>query len=143
MIERATQQLEQVDHDYHFASQLAHKHTMKDMLDLAKKHYGSKEEYWFLIGSDLFEHMHQWHDLSGATEYGGFVVALRDDHTMQWLDERISALKNTGLILNIVVITNSHPHVSSGKIRTDIKNHLPVFELAQNVQDYINSHQLY
>jgi nicotinic acid mononucleotide adenylyltransferase len=63
MIERATQNIEAADHDYHFSAQLARQCTIADVLAKAEKHYGADHEYWFLVGSDIFEHMHQWHDV--------------------------------------------------------------------------------
>jgi nicotinate-nucleotide adenylyltransferase len=141
MIERATESIPQVDHDYEFAAHLSHQHTMKDMLKKAADHYGAEHEFWFLVGSDVFEHMHQWHDLIKSHEYGGFVVALRDDHTHEWLEERKQQLSE--LAVSIIVIDNNHPHVSSSKIRTDSKNGLVLATVSKNVADYIQKHQLY
>ncbi len=141
MIERATEELGQVDHDYEFAAQLSHQHTMKDMLKNASKHYGKEHEYWFLVGSDVFEHMHQWHDLIKSHEYGGFVVALRDDHTVQWLEEKQLELKDR--IKSLIVIANNHPHVSSSKIRSLSKQNLPLANVSENIAHYIQNHQLY
>ncbi len=141
MIERATEGISQVDHDYQFAARLSHQHTMKDMLKKAVDHYGVEHEFWFLVGSDVLEHMHQWHDLIKSYEYGGFVVALRDDHTHEWLEERKKQLSD--FAESIVVIDNNHPHVSSSKIRTDSKNGLELLTVSKNVAEYIQAHQLY
>lgn len=141
LIERATQDIPQVDHDYEFAAHLSHKHTMKDMLQKSSEHYGVEHEYWFLVGSDVFEHMHQWHDLIKSHEYGGFVVALRDDHTAAWLEQRRRELKE--FAQTVLVIENNHPHVSSSKIRNESKQEQPLSNVPQNVANYIQQHQLY
>jgi nicotinate-nucleotide adenylyltransferase len=141
MIERAMQTIPEVDHDYKFAAHLSHQHTMKDMLQKAKEHYGDANEFWFLVGSDLFEHMHQWHDLISHHEYGGFIVALRDDHTMEWLENRRAQVSEVAG--KIVVITNNHPHVSSSKIRESAKLGILTTEVPQNVSDYMVRHNLY
>lgn len=141
MIERATEKISQVDHDYGFAAKLSHQHTMNNMLKKAAEHYGDEHEFWFLVGSDLFEHMHQWRDLVSRGEYGGFIVALRDDHTMQWLEERRAQVADVAN--KVIVIANNHPHVSSGKIREAAKNGQTSSEASQNVADYIRIHQLY
>lgn len=141
MIERATQDIPQVDHDYGFAAKLSHQHTMKNMLNKAVEHYGKEHEFWFLVGSDLFEHMHQWRDLVSHHEYGGFIVALRDDHTMQWLEERRT--KVAEVANKVIVIANTHPHVSSSKIRESVKNSQPSHEISPSVAGYMQTHQLY
>jgi nicotinate-nucleotide adenylyltransferase len=141
MIERATDSISQVDHDYGFAAQLAHQHTMKDMLQKAVGHYGKENEFYFLVGSDLFEHMHQWRDLVSHHEYGGFIVALRDDHTMQWLEERRAQVADVAN--KVTVIVNNHPHVSSSKIRQSAKNGEVSAEVSANVNEYMQTHKLY
>lgn len=143
MIERATESVENVDHDYVFASQLARQHSMKDMLGLAKKHYSSKNEYWFLVGSDVFEHMHQWQDLVENDEYGGFVVALRDNHTAEWLAEKQSATQLLGISAKMILIPNLHLHISSSFIRTSIKRGIVPENVPKQVYKYISVHNLY
>lgn len=141
MIERATEKVEQVDHDYQFAAALAHQHTMKDMLAQAQQHYGKEHPFWFLVGSDLFEHLHQWHNLIGAEQYGGFVVALRDDHTKTWFEGQKQVLKD--FTESVVIVNNPYPHVSSSKIRVDTKEGRVSTAVPQNVAEYIANHNLY
>lgn len=144
MIERATESIDRVDHDYGFASQLSHQHTMKDMLDVATRQYGEDSEVWFLVGSDIFEHMNKWQSLLKCEEYGGFVVALRDDHTREWLEEKIEHLTDKFGQLNIRVFESKHPHVSSSKLRSQIKdNYLELAELPKSAAEYIFKHRLY
>lgn len=143
MIERATESTQQVDHDYNFANQLAHKHTMRDMLDVSQKHYGENNEYWFLVGSDIFEHMSQWRDILSDNEYGGFIVALRDDHTSDWLSQKIDKLKQTIPTGSHIVLESTHPRISSSAIRQDIKNQKPVDDVPKQVLSYASEHQLY
>lgn len=143
MIERATEKLAEADHDYEFSNQLAHQHTLQDMLSTARAHYGNQHEFWFLVGSDIFEHIHKWQDITKQHEYGGFVVALRDEHTKEWLDEAIKELIKHNIKLNIKLIENAHPHISSGKIREQISlNEHPV-DLPEDVYKYIIKHGLY
>lgn len=141
MIERATEQIFQVDHDYKFAAALAHQHTMLNLLQLAKTHYGDNNGFWFLVGSDVFEHMHKWKDVIGAHEYGGFVVALRDDHTREWLQKRYVALPKPGS--QIIVVENHHPHTSSSAIRRAAYEGNELQQVPVNVAQYIAQHQLY
>ena len=141
MIERATEQIEQVDHDYNFAATLAHQHTMKNMLQCARTHYGAEHEYWFLVGSDVFEHMHRWQEVLRAEEYGGFVVALRDDHTLEWLQQRYLRLPEPGS--QLVTIENQHPHTSSSAIRQAAREGAALQQVPSNVAEYIVQHQLY
>lgn len=143
MIERATQSIQQVDHDYSFASQLSHKHTMKDMLSIAKKHYGADNQFWFLVGSDVFEHIHQWKDVVAETEYGGFIVALRDDHNSDWLNDKIKILKDKLSIESVIVLESSHPRISSSNIRENIKNSSISKDLPPEVLSYVILHKLY
>ncbi len=140
MIERATQDITLVDHDYGFAAKLSHQHTMKDMLENAHKHYGANNEYWFLVGSDVYEHIHQWHDLLTEHEYGGFVVALRDDHTKSWLEVRAQSIP---IKPNTIIIQSGHPHVSSSLIRSLAQQNQIPQDVPTGVMEYITSHQLY
>lgn len=143
MIERATESIEKVDHDYSFASQLAHKHTMQDMLAVAKNHYGPENQFWFLVGSDVFEHMHQWTNILSKNEYGGFVVALRDDHTNDWLKQKTELLKERMPVNSIVVLDSTHPRISSTRIRDNIKSNLNSKDLPDQVLSYAVRHKLY
>lgn len=140
MIERATQEIENVDHDYGFAAELSHQHTMKNMLEVARKHYGNQNEYWFLVGSDIYEHIHQWHDLLKEHEYGGFVVALRDDHTKSWLQSR---QQNLPIAPKTIVIQSGHPHVSSSGIRALAQQNQIPQDVPSPVVNYIQTHNIY
>lgn len=143
MIERATEQLPEADHDYNFSNQLAHQHTMQNMLVTARRHYGSEHEYWFLVGSDIFEHMKRWHDVVAQQEYGGFVVMLRDDHNEQWLHERLNELQERGNQVKVELIINHHPHISSRKVRDQVANEQTPTNLPSTVHHYIVGHNLY
>lgn len=143
MIERATDTIEEADHDYRFSNKLAHQFTMKNMLMTARDHYGDEHEVWFLVGSDIFEHMKRWHDTLEQHEYGGFIVMLRDDHTEEWLNEKLAELEDTGNPVRIILIKNNHPHISSRKIRDAIAAQQAPGELPDAAQRYIAEHQLY
>lgn len=143
MIERATQSTLHVDHDYNFANQLAHKHTMRDMMTVAKQHYGEDNQYWFLVGSDIFEHFHQWDDVLSDDEYGGFIVALRDDHTSDWLDQKIALLNKKAPKSSVKILDSSHPRISSSIIRQKIRDHQSVGNIPSQVLEYAQEHSLY
>lgn len=143
MIERATEDITEADHDYHFSSKLSHQHTMQDMITVARKHYGTEHELWFLVGSDIFEHMERWQGITHRREYGGFVVALRDDHSEAWLQEKIKSLEQKDFPLNIKLLKNYHPHISSKKIRDRINSDQKPTDIDEAVYRYIMTHQLY
>lgn len=143
MIERATELLPAVDHDYAFANQLAHQHTMHDMLTVAAKHYGASAEVWFLVGSDVYEHMHQWRGLVDQQAYGGFVVALRDDHTQEWLERQAQNLAHQAMRMPTVVIESGHRHVSSSAIRAEAGAGASIDTTPESVAQYIKQHSLY
>ncbi len=143
MIERATEDLEKVDHDYNFANSLAHQHTMKDMIAVARKHYGKEVEFWFLVGSDIFEHIHKWEDLLNSEDYGGFVVAMKDNFTYSWLQEKLSELKDKRIALKVKVIEHQNKQASSSKIREEISESQSPTGLKSDVLLYCQQHQLY
>lgn len=143
MIERATEELEQVDHDYQFAAGLAHQHTMHDMLAVAKKHYGPDHQFWFLVGSDLFEHMHQWQQLVHQRDYSGFVVALRRDHSPDWLNQKLHELKSKGLSPHIITITSQRPALSSTDVRHQLAGGHEATAIPESVEQYAALHHLY
>lgn len=143
MIEHATETLGNVDHDYAFANALAHQHTMNDMLAVAERHYGAEHEFWFLVGSDVYEHIHQWHSLISDESYGGFIVALRDDHTHDWLKaQQVKAAQTIGSP-RAVILEGKHQHISSSAIRTNIKKGLDAKDVPAAVASYIQRHVLY
>lgn len=143
MLERATEDIEQVDHNYAFANELAHQHTMADMLHVATQHYGADTEIWFLVGSDVYEHMHHWQDIVHADQYGGFVVALRDDHTHDWLKSQYNTLTKRGINPEYMVVESTHKRISSSKIRQAISDGDTVVDLPSGVLDYALAHSLY
>lgn len=143
MIERATKDISEADHDYEFSNQLAHQHTMQNMLTTARRHYGEDHEFWFLVGSDIFEHMKRWQNVTKRHEYGGFVVALREDHTKAWLNDRLQYLEQAGFSVHVKLLENHHPHVSSKKIRDKIVAEQIPTDLPAAVYQYITTHQLY
>lgn len=143
MIERATKDTLNVDHDYEFANQLAQQHTMTDMLATAKKHYGGEAQIWFLVGSDIYEHMHQWHDMVGNESYSGFIVALRDDHTHDWLEQQHQRLEKLGRRPNAIVLESQHRRISSSAIREAASKGEATSTTPNQVGDYILRHRLY
>ncbi len=143
MIERATEQVTQVDHDYHFANQLAYQHTMQNMLNVARDHFGDEHEYWFLVGSDIFQHMAEWQDVIKAEEYGGFVVALKHDHTKEWLQDKITRLKEQGTVCHVLLVDHQEPQASSSNVREAVFNNKHSSESIDAVTAYIRKHQLY
>lgn len=143
MIERASEGIVEADHDYEFSNQLAYRHTMQNMLEVAKKHYGKENKFWFLVGSDIFEHIGRWKDLAGQDEYGGFVVSLRDDHTEAWLNDKLNNARKIGIILNVQLVKNTHPHISSKIIRDQIFAKEAVSNICPEVYDYATKHRLY
>lgn len=143
MIERATEATDNVDHDYAFANELSQQHTMVDMLGLAKKHYGTGAEIWFLVGSDIYEHMHQWHDMVDNEAYGGFIVALRDDHTHDWLEQRHQQLERLGRRPNAIVLESKHRRITSSSVRLAASQNVAVDTTPAQVNAYILEHHLY
>ncbi|MCA9309512.1 nicotinate-nicotinamide nucleotide adenylyltransferase [Candidatus Saccharibacteria bacterium] len=143
MLERATEDIGQVDHDYQFANELAHQHTMADMLHVAAKHYTDNPEIWFLVGSDVYEHMHQWQGIVDARQYGGFVVALRDDHTHDWLKSQHDKLVQKGINPHYELVQSDKTRISSSRIREAIGDDNSVDTLPKNVLDYAVAHKLY
>ncbi len=143
MIERAAEKIDNIDHNYEFANQLAHQHTMQDMLVVASKHYGKEHEVWFLVGSDIFEHLHEWRDIVHSSSYAGFVVAMKNDHTNEWLSQKIDQLKQQGFDLKAVVVNHKKSYASSSNVREAIKtNNQPPDEIPK-VTSYIKDHELY
>lgn len=143
MIERITQEVTAVDHDYQFAAKLAHQHTMGNLLEVAGEHYGADNNFWFLVGSDIFEHMHEWRDITHQHQYGGFVVALRDGHSKEWFNQKLAILESHGIHINYELVDNTKPHVSSSAIRQAIQSSWQVETTTPAVVQYITTHQLY
>ena len=143
MIERATENIVEADHDYEFSNKLSHQFTMQNMLQGARDHYGVDHEFWFLVGSDIFEHIQRWQNIVKEHEYGGFIVALRDNHTQAWLNDKIAYLRLSGFNINVQLIVNHKPHISSRLIREQLLGHNLPNELSPRVYEYMLQHSLY
>lgn len=143
MIEHATESDLFADHDYEFSNQLAHKHTMIDFLNIARKHYGNDNEFWFLVGADTFEHMHKWRDVAATHMYGGFVVALRDEQTIEWLESKIASLRKIGMHVGYKVVSNMYGAASSSRVRAQIQKSEIAPDISPGVASYIKVHKLY
>lgn len=141
MIQIATDKIISVECSYEFADSLSDKHTLLDTLKRARTHLGKEHEYWLLVGSDVFEHMHKWHDTCSSDEYGGFVVSLRGDHTEDWLD----SVKGNApdLVKSVKIVKNNHPCVSSSKIRSSAAGCTGSKDLDPAVIEYIQNNKLY
>lgn len=143
MLERATEDIQQVDHNYQFVNELAHQHTMADMLQVAAKHYTDNPEVWFLVDSDVYEHMHQWQGIVDADQYGGFVVALRDDHSHDWLKAQHDKLVQKDINPHYELVQSDKTRISSSGIREAVSRGDSTDALPQKVLEYAVAHKLY
>lgn len=141
MIERATNGVERVEHDYEFASSLAKQHTINNVLTQAQKQYGNNLEVWFLVGSDVFEHVHSWQNIVSSKNYGGFITILRENDNYERILKKSSPLKLD--YDQLVIVANNHPSTSSSKIRRALINKEPIANVPASVLEYIYSHKLY
>jgi nicotinate-nucleotide adenylyltransferase len=142
MIERATENIDRVDHDYQFAAELAKQHTVADMLVVASRHY-KDSEIWFLVGSDVLEHMHIWEDIAHHKSYGGFITALRRDHSKEWALSQLEVMKRRGYEPKTIIIDSPMQSLGSTSIRQQLAEGKEPEDLREQVLEYINRHQLY
>jgi nicotinate-nucleotide adenylyltransferase len=142
MVERATEDLEKVGHNYPFASELAKRHTVADMLEVTARHYPGSE-IWFLAGSDVLEHMHLWHDIADHNDYGGFIVGLRRGHTKEWAQSKLSFMKKRGYEPRVLLFQSPKQDLGSTSIRIELSEGIDPNDLDDKVLSYIKTHKLY
>jgi nicotinate-nucleotide adenylyltransferase len=142
MIERATERLEKVDHNYHFASELAKQHTVGNMLGIAAKHYGDSE-IWFLVGSDVLKYLHRWKDIARHDDYGGFIIGLRREHSKEWAHSQLDLMKKQGYDPQTIIVESPMQDLGSTLIRQQLGEGKKPDDVPEQVLIYINEHQLY
>ncbi len=140
MLETALEHTAQLEHDTEFAKKLTAQHTLLDMLQVMQAHYNVQTEVWFLAGSDVLEHLHDWHDIADSGQYGGFLISLRAEHTENWVQQQ---LERSNYKINIKLVPNSLPTASSTLARNQLQQANSEELISPVVRAYIQHHQLY
>ena len=105
-----------------------------DTVKLLKEHWANDRFFW-LIGSDIVESLHQWKQVNELVNLVEFIAISRPGHIMK-------AAKVPNLKLHEV--TTSNYNISSTGIRERIKKGEPIKDmLPESVYNYIFINQLY
>lgn len=107
-------------------------HNTQEVLGILKQHYSlsDTEPYW-LMGADIFSHIHSWKDLDNCRKYP-FIVAARGKHDIEAITQLSAELS---LLVEQIDIDLS---VSSSKVR---QGNLSL--TTSKVADYIRKNKLY
>jgi len=106
------------------------------MLEIEQKFPG--DQFFFLMGADVFEHLPDWPGYRELTDKVGLIVALRTEDDGEIV---IPLAKSLGL--DVEFIASPLASVSSSKIRQSLIDGLPAKGLDDDVAQFINQHQLY
>ncbi|MCA9312780.1 hypothetical protein KDA08_00455, partial [Candidatus Saccharibacteria bacterium] len=67
----------------------------------------------------------------------------RDDHTKEWLEDRIDELYDKNFPVIVKLVENQNPHISSSKIRNEASVNQFSQSVPERVHQYILLHHLY
>lgn len=117
-------------------------YTYKTLCRLKAKH-GSKSSIWFILGSDAFLQIEQWHQSQKLLNEFSFMVGVRPGDDILFLENfsnRLKRLYNT----NIHIIKNRQVDISSSEIRDRINAEKTIrYMVPLTVKYYIERNGLY
>lgn len=135
-----------------------------DSLSELRNEYDQEDQLFFVLGSDAFERLDEWHQWSRLTDYAHLVVMKRPELSAQpstvsrsisqdnlelvleWLEERLvdDPLELDGPAGKVVQITLPQIDISATDIRNRVRLKRGIEKLVPKaVSDYVTQHNLY
>lgn len=125
-----------------------------DTVTELRAEYGPDAQMMFVLGSDAFALIHEWHDWQALTNFvhlvvmdrAGFIAQPSEPKVLEWLTDKevdsVDALQGAAGSVARVVLTPID--ISATMIRQRLQNRLPIDDLVPiNVAKYIRTHKLY
>lgn len=116
--------------------------TTDNTLNYLNEHF-PEGEYWYIVGSDMLEHIEDWPDHSRLFATMNLCVVLRDNNELGQVKERVDELRAAYEDTQIVILPSVWSPISSSTAKQALKNGEITTGVDPAVQEYIHKHHLY
>lgn len=116
--------------------------TTDETVAYLSSHYPDSE-YWYIVGSDMLEHITQWKGHKALIETMGLCVVLRNNNEQASVERQLEALSRTYPRLKAKVLPSVWSLISSSIVKQALRNDEIMTGLDPAVATYIKRHQLY
>jgi len=113
-------------------------HTVGETMQELHNDLGRENDYYLLMGVDVFEHIENWPDYKQLLVENSIILVLRTEDDGEVALEVAKRLK-----IEPKMVVSSFPDVSSSKIRRAIEDGENVEGLTEEVLEYAINHRLY
>jgi nicotinate-nucleotide adenylyltransferase len=79
-------------------------------------------EYWFILGSDMLEHIGQWKDADKLFANFNFCVVLRNNQMQNWAEQKIDGLKKQYPKTQFKILPAVWSDVSSSSVKQELRS---------------------
>ncbi len=116
--------------------------TIDNVLPMLNNQFADSE-YYYIVGSDMIEHMHAWHNVSELFKAMKLCVVLRDNHDKQAVENQLRSLKKQYRELDYTLLPSVWSPISSSVIRNEIKANGYSQFVHREVMKYIAKNTIY
>lgn len=101
-------------------------------------------ELFMLMGDDVTARLASWTNIEDLTRHVQLVIGLRNAFSTRDTKQKVELLYSTrGFVIEYTIVRTDLPHVSSSKIRQQIKRGQKPAGLPVKVEEYIRKQRLY
>ena len=100
-------------------------------------------EYWYIVGSDMLEHIQDWPGHNKLLTNMNLCVVLRDNDDLKPVKKHIAKLQDEYPDTHFVILPSVWSPVSSSSVKAGLKNNEIITALDPAVSEYIQRHRLY
>lgn len=100
-------------------------------------------EYWYIVGSDMLDHIKEWPDHDKLLRGMNLCVVLRENDQLRPVKKQIAKLQDDYQDTKFIVLPSVWSPVSSSKVKKQMSNGEMVTAVDPAVQEYIRRHRLY
>jgi len=116
--------------------------TTGDVLKYLDNHFPAAE-YWYIVGSDMLDHIEDWPESKKLLQRFNICVVLRTNSEQKKAANRIEKLKKDYKDIKFMTLPSVWSPVSSSTIKDELKQGAVMTGLDPAVHEYIRRHQLY
>lgn len=100
-------------------------------------------EYWYIVGSDMLEHIIDWDEYDKLLQSMQLCVVLRDNNELQAITEQLSQLTAKFPQLKTKILPSVWSPISSSTVKQALQSGTITTGLDPAVIEYIKRHNLY
>lgn len=116
--------------------------TFENLWPILNRQFGDAE-YWYILGSDLLEHLDSWPDIETMLKHIKLCVFLRNNAYKKEVNLHLHELQAKFPDLEYKLLPEVWSEVSSSKIRDEIKQTGVSYDVEPAVLDYIKKQSIY